>query len=165
LRGSYEALRIFLSAKMKNLMVLSILSLVIIITGCSLFYDYYPATVSKDALGYVGKDPNSLGWQCVAKAKEVREEVLTKHVTAQLDYQHLISKDSALYDRAIEQTNINIQRAEAERAKVIGTIEQPGWLLGLLLPVIGGLGGRFLTTLTHYSEQEYQAGIAKAKSA
>jgi hypothetical protein len=149
---------------MKNLMFLSILSFVIIITGCNLFYDYYPATVSKDALGYVGKEPNAVGWQSIAKAKSIREEVLTKHVTTQLDYQHSISKDSALYDRAIEQTNINIQRAEAERQKVIGTIEQPGWLLGLLLPAIGGLGGSFLTKLTYYSEQEYQAGIAKAKT-
>jgi len=135
-----------------------------IVTGCSFFYDLYPAKLPQGSMSYVPKDPNLVSWPCIGKVKELREEVISKHVLTQAELSYLISKDNTLYARALDQVTINIAAAEAERQKVIGTMEQPGYLLGILLPLVGGLAGRFITTLTHYSEQELQTEIVKAKN-
>jgi hypothetical protein len=147
-----------------NRLVVWIICLIIIVTGCSYIYDLYPAKVSKDATRYAGEEPNSIRWPCIAKANDIRERVITARVVNQLELEYAMNRDTALYSRAIDQANNNIMLAEAERQKVVGTIEQPGLLLGILLPLIGGLGGRFITTLTHYSEEELKTEIAKVKN-
>lgn len=148
---------------MKNFS-LYLLVTIMIVTGCSYLYDYYPAKLPKDALHYIGRDPNSIKWPCIGIVKDVQTEVGSKHVYTQAELNLLMNKDNTLYARAAEQISFSLSYAESERQKLIGTVEQPGYLLGMLLPIIGGFAGRYLTTLTHYSEQELQTEVNKAKN-
>jgi hypothetical protein len=141
--------------------VLILMILVVSVAGCSALYDLWPAQIPKDVKTYSGVEPNSIGWSGIGKLKELREHCITKNIITQSDLSQQMSLDKALYGRAIEQANINIQQAEEERAQIVGTIQNPGWLLSFLLPTVGALAGRSLTQLTHYSEAELQQKLSE----
>jgi hypothetical protein len=147
-----------------NRLVVWIIALTIVLTGCTYFSDFYPAKISNDAVTYTGRDPNAIGWPCIKKATDIKEDVVTTHAITEQLLQYQLKKDQVLYGRAYDMSVQYLQEATAERTKVVGTIEQPGLLLGILLPIIGGLGGSFITKLTHYSEAELVTEITKAKN-
>ena len=100
----------------------------------------------------------------LATAKEIKSDVINKHITTQLDLKYQISLDKANYDSAMEINN-NIEVAEAERQKMIGSVESPGWLLTILLGATG-LGTYLIGARTQrpedYNEAEMENEIAKA---
>ena len=145
--------------------VLALMVIVVSVAGCSYLYDLWPAQIPKDTKTYAAVEPNQIGWPGIGKLKELREQCITKNIIVQSDLSQQMSLDKALYARAVDQANINIQQAEAERQQIVGTIQNPGWLLSFLLPATGALAGRAITKLTHYSEAELQAEITKANGA
>ena len=124
---------------MKFLNALVIFAVIVLLAaaGCRIANDLYPTHIPRDTLAYVGEDPNDAGIGTVGRLRGLREEVITKHIVEQSNLAHDMEIDKALYGRAIEQANLNIEIAEAERATTIGTIQSPGWLLSLIL---GGTG-------------------------
>lgn len=137
--------------------------IVLIISGCSILNDMWPTQVNKGALDYLGKDPNTPRVQMLAKVKEFRSDVVNKHVVTQLDLKYQVSLDKANYESAME-INHNIQVAEAERDKMIGTIQNPGWIMSLLLSVSGF--GLYFTGARQqrpedYNEAEMQVEVEK----
>ena len=136
-----------------------------IAAGCSMLYDLYPCAVPRDTATYTDQDPDRLGWQSIGKLKELAEASTTKNITVQLDLADRMALDKALYDRAISQANINIQSAQAERQQLIGTVQNPGWLMTLLLGGGFASAGGLLTKLTHYTQAEYDAAVAAARAA
>lgn len=145
---------------MKTLIIT--LTLVLIgLAGCTALYDLWPAQTPKDTMAYVNIEPNEIKWQSIGKLKEIREECITKNIVTQAMFLSRMQIDKLLYARAIDQANINITSAENERNQIVGTINNPGWLLSLLLPIGGGFLGRAVTQLTHYSESELQSKIAE----
>jgi len=139
--------------------------LLVSVAGCTAIYDYWPAQIPKDTREYADVEPNKVGWPGIGKLKSLREQCITKSIIVQSDLEQKMSLDKALYGRAIDQANINIQQAELERQQIVGTIQNPGWLLSFLLPTAGAFAGREITKLTHYSETELNAEIDKAKNA
>ena len=136
--------------------------LLVAIAGCSYLYDKWPAQIPKDTREYIDLEPNQVGWESIGKLKEFREECITKHLFTQSDLNQQINLDNIMSGRAIDQATINIQTSEAERQQIVGTIQNPGWLLSFLLPAAGGLAGRAITKLTHYSEDELKQELEKA---
>jgi hypothetical protein len=143
---------------------LILMVLLVSVAGCSFLYDLWPAQIPKDVQTYSGIEPNDIGWPGIGKLKELREHCITKNIIIQSNLAQQMTLDKALYGRAIEQANINIQQAEEERAQIVGTIQNPGWLLSFLLPTVGALAGRSLTQLTHYSEAELQQKLSERAS-
>jgi hypothetical protein len=133
--------------------------------GCGTIYDYWPAQFPKDTKDYAGFEPNSWYYPSLGLLRQLREQCITKNITVQSDLAFQMNLDKALYARALDQANINIKAAEAERAQIVGTIQNPGWLLSFLLPAAGALAGRSITQLTHYSESELQTELNKQKTA
>lgn len=141
--------------------VLTLMVLVVSVAGCSFIYDFWPAQIPRDTKAYADNEPNKTIWPTIGTLKELREQCITKNIITQSDLSEKMSLDKALYGRAIAQANINIEQAEIERAQIVGTLQNPGWLLSFLLPATGALAGRAITKLTHYSEAELQTEIAK----
>lgn len=139
-------------------------TLLLTMAGCSFLYDMWPASIPKDTQNYSGIEPNLVGWQNIGKLKMFRESCITKNIITQTNLATQMSLDKALYGRAIEQANFNITTAEAERNQIVGTLNNPGWLLSLLLPAAGAFTGRAITQLTHYSETELQAKLKDVKT-
>jgi hypothetical protein len=142
--------------------VLILMILIVSMAGCSYLYDLWPSQIPMDTKTYATIEPNQIGWPGIGRLKELRELCITKNIIVQSGLTQQMSLDKALYGRAIDQANINIQTAEAERQQIVGTIQNPGWLLSFLLPATGALAGRAITKLTHYSEAELKTEIAKA---
>jgi hypothetical protein len=145
---------------MKNL-TLSCFIIIVSLAGCSYVYDFWPANIPQDTKTYADIDPNSNFWPGIGTLKELREKCITKNITTQSELIQQMNLDKALYGRAIDQANINIEHAELERQQIVGTIQNPGWLLSFLLPATGAFAGRAITKLTHYSEQELKAELEK----
>jgi hypothetical protein len=142
--------------------ILILITLLAFMAGCSFINDLWPAQIPKDTRIYSNTEPNQIGWHCIGKLKELKEECITKNIVTQTNLATQMSLDKSLYSRAIEQANFNITTAEAERNQIVGTISNPGWLLSLILPAAGAFVGRAATQLTHYSETELQAKLAEA---
>lgn len=147
--------------------LLGVAILLLVITGCQLTSDmFWPVRKTTQAKIYLGEDPNEAGgFESLGAAKDTHQAVIAKHIGEQLKAKHEMEKDKALYSLAIEQSNINIETAKAEKEAMIGTIEKPGWLTSILL---GGSGfGLYLAGARKQrpedkNPQEQEAAIKEA---
>lgn len=153
----------------KNVLIVLVI-VALAITGCTALYDMWPTKTPRDTTRYVGQDPNYAvdpvtGYPTLGRLKEIKEEVITKHIMTQMDYKHELEKDDVGYGRAIDRANFSIQQAEAERQNLVGTAQNPGLLLGALLATTG-VGTYLIGTRKQrpedYNEQEYEVAATKA---
>lgn len=148
--------------------LLCVAVLLLIGAGCQLVSESFWLTKKTvQAKIYLGEDPNTAaGFETLRESKDTKQAVIVKHVNAQLKAKHEMEKDKANYKIAIEQANINIGTAEAEKAAMIGTVESPGWLTSA---VLGGSGfglyfaGKSKKRTGDFNPQEHQAEVTKAK--
>jgi hypothetical protein len=127
--------------------------------GCSFVYDLWPVQIPDDVLSYLTIDRNSVGWPSIGKLRSLREKVISKNILVQTDLVYRMDLDKKLYDRAIDQANFNITQAEQERMSMVGTIQNPGWLLSFLLPAAGVSAGLGIGRLKWYTEDELKSKI------
>lgn len=139
-----------------------IVVLLVSIVGCSYVYDLWPVRIPSDTTTYLKIDPNSIGWPSIAKLRELREKTITQNIFFQSNLAYQMDLDKKLYDRAIDQANFNISQAEQERQTIVGTIQNPGWLLSFLLPTMGAVAARGVSRLQWYTEAELQQKITEA---
>ena len=142
---------------------------VVLVTGCQFAYDFWPAEISPLAVKYAGRDANSICWyeKNLHTANELKSQVIDVYIGESLKLEYLANLNKEKYQQVLGLLDVSIRQAESDRQTMIGTIEQPGWLLaGLLtlLPVGSYVAGWRTLWPNHYTEQEVQAEIAKAKS-
>lgn len=146
----------------KNLLLVIALIL-LVISGCAYLNNLWPTEANRAGLKYLDKDPNTPLLMTLGKVKELRSEIVQKHIVTQLGLKYQISLDKANHDSAME-IDRNIEVAEAERLKMIGTIENPGWLMSILLGA-SGLGlyftGKREQRPEDYNEAEMQVEVEK----
>lgn len=138
--------------------------LLLLVAGCQVLNDLWPARIPQAAITYLEKDPNTAVIQCLGDAKEFRNEVISKYIETQLGLEYQMRLDDVRYSAAIEQTNLHIQTALNERESMIGTIDKPGWLLSVMLGASGL--GLYMTGLRtqrteDYNEAELEVEIIK----
>ena len=121
--------------------------ILLLMSGCSILNDMWPTRIPKATINYLGLDPNTPQVQMLGTAKEMKSGAVDKHIKTQLELKYEVSVDKAGFDSAME-INSNIEVAEVERQKMIGTIENPGWLLSMLL------GGSMLGLYSYGSRQQ-----------
>ncbi|HBG27498.1 MAG: hypothetical protein A2Y10_02895 [Planctomycetes bacterium GWF2_41_51] len=142
---------------------------VVLVTGCQFAYDFWPAEISPLALKYAGRDVNSICWyeKNLHTANELKSEVIDVYIGESLKLEYLANLNKEKYQQVLGLLDVSIKQAQSDRQSMIGTIQQPGWLLaGLLtlLPVGSYIAGWRTLWPNHYTEQEVQAEIAKAKT-
>lgn len=153
----------------KTILSIVIIAAVVMVTGCQFAYDLWPADISPLAVKYVGRDPNSIKWyaQNLHTARELKNQVIDTYTGEQLRLDYLANLNKEKYQQVIGILDLSIKQAEQDRMAAIGTLQQPGWLLaGLLtlLPVGTYVAGWRTLWPAHYTEEEVQAAIAKAKA-
>jgi hypothetical protein len=141
----------------------------LLISGCQLLYDLWPAKVSKTSLIYTGRDPNkySVLFENVGLAKNLRAEASDIYISSQLDLEYRANLNKEKYKLVIDFLDLSIQQADQERMTMIGTLAQPGWFLsGLLslLPVGSYVLGYRTQRPEDYNEQEFQTEVSKIKA-
>lgn len=153
----------------KAILSIVIVSAVLFTAGCQFIYDFWPADISPLVVRYVGRDPNSINLfnSNIHTARNLRDEIIDAYTGEQLRLDYLANLNKKKYQHVSGLLDVSIKQAEADRQAAIGTLQQPGWLLaGLLtlLPVGTYIAGWRTLWPLHYTEEEVQAEIAKAKS-
>ena len=153
----------------KTILSIIIVTAVVFATGCQFIYDFWPADISPLAVKYVGKDPNGINLlnSNIHTARNLRNEIVDIYTGEQLRLNYLANLNKEKYQQVIGLLDLSIRQAEQDRMTAIGTIQQPGWLLtGLLtlLPVGSYIAGWRTLWPAHYTEEEVQAEIVKAKT-
>jgi hypothetical protein len=153
----------------KTILSVIVIAAVVFAAGCQVLYDLWPADISPLAVKYAGRDPNSVNLlnSNIHTARNLRNEIIDTYTGEQLRLDYLANLNKEKYQQVIGILDLAIRQAEADRAAAIGTLQQPGWLLtGLLtlLPVGTYLAGWRTLWPSHYTEEEVQAEITKAKA-
>jgi len=154
---------------MYRVVMILVVSVLLLATGCQFLYDLWPADISPLAVKYVGKDPNSINLlnSNIHTARNLRNEIIDTYTDQQLRLEYLANLNKEKYQQVIGLVDLSIKQAEQDRMAAIGTLQQPGWLLaGLLtlLPVGTYIAGWRTLWPSHYTEEEVQTAIAKAKA-
>jgi hypothetical protein len=139
------------------------------VSGCQLLYDFWPAKVSKTSLEYTHRDPNRYSWinENVRLAKAVRAESSDVYISSQLELEYRANLNKERYKLVTDFLDTSISQAESERSSMIGTLQQPGWMLaGLLslLPVGTYLAGYRTQRPEDYTEIEVQKLLSDVNS-
>ena len=147
----------------KALIVITVLLGVVVISGC--LEQFWPAgQVSPTTVKYAGKDPNDfkLPITTLGNVEKIKLAVEESYLEKQIRLKSEMDIDSGRHSIAKNELDINIQQAKEQYQTIIGSLDSPGALWTILTALLSGGAMRWITTLTHYSEQEYQAGVAKA---
>jgi hypothetical protein len=145
----------------KKAICLILIVTILLVSGCQMLYDFWPAKISKTAIEYTHHEPNqyNLFNKTVATAKELRSEASDVYITSQLELKYKADLDKERYKLTADFLDLSIAQAEQERMFAIGSLQQPGWLLsGLLtmLPVGTFLVGYRTQRPEDYTEDEVQ---------
>jgi len=154
---------------MYRIVIILIVSVLLLVAGCQVVYDLWPADISPLAVKYAGKDPNSINLlnSNIHTARNLRNEIIDAYTGEQLRLDYLANLNKEKYQQVIGLLDLSIRQAEQDRMTAIGTLDKPGWLLaGLLtlLPVGTYIAGWRTLWPSHYTEEEVQAAITKAKA-
>lgn len=156
--------------KMKNvswlLVVVCVLSLAVL--GCNEMLDRLtPATIAEISADYsdievpvILEDIGSL-----RDARKVRDAIIIKHRTEQLDLMRLAQDDEFAYADAIGFMKTSIAAAERLQDLIVGSEGEPFSILGILAGVTGGAAiGKALKRKGDYSPAEVAEKVAEAKN-
>ena len=145
------------------LVVVCVISFAII--GCNSMIDRItPAEMPKRTAEYVGMDPN-IEVVSLRDAKIIKDDVIIKHRDSQLALLRFAQDDDLAYKDALAFIEMSIEESQGLQDIVVGSIDQPFSVLGMLAPLAGGLAiGKVLKRKGDYSPAEFEAGLAKAKT-
>ena len=147
---------------MKKIISILTLSIVILVTGCQLVTNLYPAKTPYTALRYADPNRRPPLWESIDSLDTLRQNVIETHLGAQIDLKYEMEKDTSFYNLSLAQVNTNIQQATDDRQLTIGTLNNPGWLLGLIFGTTG-LGAYVVGLKTarkeDWTEAEHQLDI------
>ncbi|MFA6187139.1 MAG: hypothetical protein WC770_08015 [Phycisphaerae bacterium] len=147
----------------KVLIVIVVLLSVVVISGC--LEQFWPAEqVSPVTVKYAGKDPNDfkLPITTLGNVEKIQLAVEETYLEKQIRLKSEMDIDNGKHSIAKNELDVNIGQAKEQYQTIVGSLDSPGALWTLLTALLSGGAMRWITTLTHYSEEEYQAGVAKA---
>ena len=153
---------------MKTVLLSIIAVSIVLVTGCQFAYDFWPAEISPLAVRYAGRDANDIKWyeKNLHTANELKSQVIDVYIGESLKLEYLANLNKEKYQQVLGLLDVSIKKAEADRQALIGTIEQPGWLLTALLtllPIGSYLAGWRTLWPNHYTEAEVKAEIDRIK--
>ena len=153
---------------MKSTIITLLVILVIGVVGCrSLLDDLTPAKIPNRSKEYAEVSPEDIGgFPSLNDAADTRTEIIIKHRDTQIGLKRRAEDDTMAYKDALGFIDQAIADSYALHAIVIGSPENPISLLGLLAPLgLGAFAGKELFKRgKDYSPEEYEAGVAKAKT-
>lgn len=152
----------------KEYLVVIISLLCLAIIGCGSFIEgITPCPIPDRSIRYAGVDPNDIGFQSLTDAKEVRNAIIIKHRTVQIDLRRLAEDDKYASQDAKGFLDANIEAAEAWLDLVIGDEGQPFSILGIIAGLgFGGVAGKELfKRRKDYTPEQHQQELTVAYDA
>jgi hypothetical protein len=156
----------------KYILIGIVVTIFILIVGCSMMMDMYPAKVTKDLARYTNHDPNHLNWPTgtMGTLREWLAEASLKHQLTKAELDYWAQRDNITYTAISTSGASYLATAQSEVNSAFGP---NGFIWPLVTLFAGtGVGGVITATVvnkykndTMYSEQEHQDALTKATNA
>lgn len=152
----------------KSIVCVFVFSL-LIFAGCQVVGNLWPTPISKQALRYAGYEPNAVAFyeKNIGFAEEVKQTALEHYIETEQELLYKSNLNKEKYQLAVKYLDLSIQTAKTERETMIGTLQNPGWLLSsliALLPVGTYVAGYKTQRPEDYTEAEMKTLLNEAKS-
>ena len=152
---------------MKKFIVIASLLIGLFVAGC-MMENVFPAARDKAAVLYGNPktDPNTIaGIAFLGTVKQDKTNADLMHIKVQQDLQSQLNIDNSTYAVVTETLNSNIKDSQTAYNEIIGTWQQPGWLLAIGLTALSGYGVNLANKNSMYTEDENTANKVAAYKA
>lgn len=151
----------------KNILLMLVCILALASMSCGGFMDRFtPCEVTEQSMSYAEREFPPLGVMTLHEAKQIRERIKIKHRISQIGLKRLAQDDKMNHDDAIGYINDNIAVSENFQETVIGSLDNPASLMGLLgISGLTFIAGSMRKRKGDLTPAEVKEVVAEAKTA
>jgi hypothetical protein len=131
--------------------------------SCGGFIDRFtPCEVTEQSMSYADREFPPLGIMTLYEAKQIKERIIIKHRVSQLTAKRIAEDDKYAHDDAIKYIDSNIQASESFQEVVVGSVDSPMSIMGLLgTSGLGLMAGRMLKRKNDFSPAEVKDVVSR----
>jgi len=148
---------------LKNILLILVCLISIAGISCGGFIDRItPCEVTEQSMEYADRDFPPLGIMTLYEAKQIRERITIKYRVEQLSLKRLAQDSKFAHDDAIKFIDNNITASENFQDIVVGSVDSPMSIMGLL--GVGGISlmaGRLMKRKNDYSPAEVKDLVSR----
>lgn len=132
------------------------------IMGCQPLLDSVtPTRIPNSAEIYLNKEIGKENWTSLQTADDILNEITFQHRDVQLDLHRLIDDDKYSAERAIAGMNLSITTAQTWQERIVGSLDNPNSLFGILAAAGLFTGGLFTKKPGTFSKQQVEEIVIK----
>ena len=148
---------------LKNILLILVCLISIAGVSCGGFIDRItPCEVTEQSITYADREFPPLGIMTLHEAKQIRERIRIKHRVTQLSLKRLAQDDKLGNDDAIKFIDSNIVASESFQDTVVGSIDNPMSIMGLLgVGSVSLMAGRLMKRKNDYSPAEVKDLVSR----
>ena len=148
---------------LKNILLILVCLISIAGVSCGGFIDRItPCEVTEQSMTYADREFPPLGIMTLHEAKQIRERIRIKHRVTQLSLKRLAQDDKLGNDDAIKFIDSNIVASESFQDTVVGSIDNPMSIMGLLgVGSVSLMAGRLMKRKNDYSPAEVKDLVSR----
>lgn len=135
--------------------------------SCGGFIDRFtPCEVTEQSMTYADREFPPLGIMTLHEAKQIRERIKIKYRVEQISLKRLAQDSKFAHDDAIKFIDINITDSESFQDTVVGSVDNPMSIMGLLgVGSVSLMAGRLMKRKNDLTPAEHQEIVVAAKTA
>ena len=147
----------------KNIILILLCLVCLAGVSCGGFIDRItPCEVTEQSMTYADREFPPLGIMTLHEAKQIRERIRIKHRVTQLSLKRLAQDDKLGNDDAIKFIDSNIVASESFQDTVVGSIDNPMSIMGLLgVGSVSLMAGRLMKRKNDYSPAEVKDLVSR----
>lgn len=147
----------------KNVVLMLLCLICLAGVSCGGFIDRFtPCEVTEQSMTYADREFPPLGIMTLHEAKQIRERIRIKHRVTQLSLKRLAQDDKLDNDDAIKFIDSNITASENFQETVVGSIDSPMSIMGLLgVGSVSLMAGRLLKRKNDSSPAEVKDIVSR----
>lgn len=131
--------------------------------SCGGFIDRFtPCEVTEQSMEYANREFPPLGIMTLHEAKQIKERIIIKHRVSQLTAKRIAEDDKYAHDDAIKYIDSNITASESFQDTVVGSVDNPMSIMGLLgVSSVGLMAGRLMKRKNDVSPAEVKDIVSR----
>jgi len=148
---------------LKNILLILVCLISIAGVSCGGFIDRItPCEVTEQSMTYADRDFPPLGIMTLHEAKQIRERITIKYRVEQLSLKRLAQDSKFAHGDAIKFIDNNITASETFQETVVGSVDNPMSIMGLLgVGSVSLMAGRLMKRKNDYSPAEVKDLVSR----
>lgn len=147
----------------KNILLMILCLVCIAGISCGGFIDRFtPCEVAEQSMAYADREFPPLGIMTLHEAKQIRERIRIKHRVEQISIMRLAQDDKSAHSDAIKFIDTNITASENFQDVVVGSVDNPMSIMGLLgISSVSLMAGRLMKRKNDSSPAEVKDIVSR----